>query len=161
MDYNQPIDGGVEPEKDYYDYNNQYMEALHQFLETGKWEEPERAKQLPYQMFIPYTTEMVKQGEIDTPYGTAVLYSRICEMCDYVEKDEEKQVYTTPQNVGWDLCEGMIIEIDDYFIQVEYRLDDWNAYRLIGSETELPPEFANHEYTGELEEIVPQMFAVE
>lgn len=158
--YNQPITSGSETEKDYYDYDKQDKEAIYQFLENGVWEEPERAEQLPFPTFF-YTTEMIKQGEIETPYGIAVLYSQISEICDYTEKDEEKQVYTAPQNVGWDLCEGMIIEIDDYFIQVVYRLDDWKAYRAIGTETELPEEFANHEYTGRLEEIIPQMFAVE
>ena len=102
---------------------------------------------------------MKKQGEIETPYGTAILYSRIVEGCFYTELDEEQMIYANLQHDYWQLYEGMLLEIDDYYVQIEYKIGDW--WFKSETETELPDEFANHEYTGKLEEIIPQMFAVE
>ena len=141
------------------DYNNQYKEALHQFMKEGVWEEPKRVEQSAYQNFFEYTAEMKKQGEIETPYRTAILYSRIVEGHFYTELDEEQMIYANPQHDYWQLYEGMLLEIDDYYVQIEYKIGDW--WFKSETETELPDEFANHEYTGKLEEIIPQMFEVE
>lgn len=158
MWYNQPVVIKEKQETDYYDYNNRYKEALHQFLETGIWEEPERASKMIFN-YINYTKELNKQGEVETPYGTAILYSTLKEGCYYTDYDEEKQIYTNPQNRGWYLYEGMILEIDNYYIQIEYKKADW-ALSGLETEIELPSELANHEYTGKLEEVIPQMFEV-
>lgn len=47
----------------------------------------------------------------------------------------------------------MIIEVDDYFVQITYNLDDWMV-----AGTKLPESLAQTDYTGRLEEIIPQMF---
>lgn len=142
----------------YRHYQNCYHEALHTFMETGKWEEPEREKQLEYE-FMRYYTNMTMEGEIQTPYGKGILYRGIYEGVPYTGYDEETGVYTeidtdSPMH-SWHLEEGMLIEVDDLFIRITYHLSDWYS-----STEELPDSLANREYTGRLESIIPLMFEV-
>lgn len=145
-----------EVQSDDYEYDNKYNDEWRSFCKTGKWTEPKRPNYVINSM-MGYITSMEKYGEIDTPYGKGVLYRALYEGVLYSEYDEEKLCYTQVKGTNnWSLEEGMIIEVDDYFVKITYNLDDW-----IVAGTKLPESLAQTEYTGRLEEIIPQMFETE
>lgn len=138
-----------EPQTDIYDYDNRYYEALHEFCETEEWKEPERAK-LPSGSSVDYCTDRIFRGNIDTPYGKGTLCTAVYEIVFYKNYDEEKHCYTEVDHTeGWIQKEEMVLEIDDYFVIMEYNNGDW--YSPNGAPTNL-------EYTGRLDEVIPQMF---
>lgn len=142
-----------EIQSDETEYINRYNDALHIFYETEEWTEPERAN-YPMSSFILYCTDRIPRGEIDTPYGRGILYSAVYEWIFYTEYDDEMHCYTMIDDSEhyWSAGEGMILEIDNYYIEIEYLLSDWEYFE------EYPEDFINAEYTGRLNEIIPQMF---
>lgn len=148
----------VEVQADTYEYQCRYNDAIRAFCKTGEWEEPERC-QKPFHMGMRYCIDRKPAGKIDTPYGEGTLYSAVCEIISYKEYNEEGAYWEIDESVHqWYRSEGMLIEIGDYFVQVELSTDDWYVWEW--EEGESGDRLLNIEYTGRLEELLPQIFEV-
>lgn len=148
----------IEIQSDYYEYEDRYSEAIQVFCETGEWKEPKRASN-PSGSVVEYCTDRIFEGKTDTPYGEGILYSAIYEAVPYTGFDEEKRCYTQIDEAADGLShyyfrrEGMFVEVDEYFVQVEFGTYDWFAFEGKGSE-----RVSGIEYSGKLEEILAEMF---
>jgi hypothetical protein len=133
--------------------------AISDFYKTGVWEKPERMEAIPYGGNVTdYITEMEKKGELETIYGKAVFYQKLSERVFYSNRDDDNQYYVPGDSESdhgtWDIYEGVLLQVKGNFIDIIYSKgeDGWST-----SDYELPYNMENHEYTGTLEEILPQM----
>lgn len=152
-------DNEVEVQADTYEYQCRYNDAIRAFCETGEWEEPERCEK-PYHMGMSYCIDRKPAGKIDTPYGEGTLYSAVYECFSYEEWNEEGAYWEQIDESSryWYRREGMLIEINDYFVQVELSNLDWYVWEW--EEEKSGDRLLDIEYTGRLEELLPQMFEV-
>lgn len=143
------------PPSDEFDYDNCYLDAIHDFYETGEWKEPERPKcpvgwsdeEYGYEQYCP---NRIYRGEIDTPYGKGILCSAVYEGVKYTGYDAETHCYTEEAGTyEWSRNEEMILEIDSQFVIMQYSHFNWYAPDT---------EPVNLDYSGRLDEIIPQMF---
>lgn len=139
-----------------------YQEAIHTFYDTGIYEEPERTAYY-YNRWESCLTNLTKEGEIETPYGKAILYTAITELIEIDEDayNEEESGYDVSKgkHLAWNLTEGALIPtIDDIFVMIEYNINSGDWFWSSSSDSELPGSFINHEYTGTLDEVIPLMF---
>lgn len=145
----------VEVQADTYEYECRYNDEIREFCKTGEWKEPERC-QNPYNKGMNYCIDRRLEGKIDTPYGEGTLYSVVYEYVGYEEHDDERACWTQIDESSryWYRREGMILEIDEYFVQIELAAsDDWYVWEGKSGERLL-----GIEYTGRLEELLHQMF---
>ncbi len=142
------------PPSDEYEYENHYNDALHDFCKTKEWEEPERPKSPvgwpdgdgP----VDFCKNRIYRGNINTPYGKGILCTTVYETVMYTGYDPETHCYTEVDHTdSWRQREEMILEIDEYIVIIEYNSGNW--YSPDAEPTDL-------EYTGRLDEIIPQMF---
>lgn len=149
----------VEVQADEYEYQCRYNDAIRVFCKTGEWEEPERC-QKPYHAGIDYCIDRRHQGKIDTPYGEGILYSAVYEYIGYAEHNDEGAYWEQIDEsyCNWRRGEGVIMEIDKYFIQIELSADDW--YVLDWKEGNGGDSLVDIVYSKRLEELLPQMFEV-
>lgn len=152
-------DNEVEVQADEYEYQCRYNDAIRAFCNMGEWEEPERC-QKPYHMGMSYCIDRKPEGKIDTPYGEGTLYSAVYEYIGYEEHNEEGAYWEQVDESSryWIRREGMLIEIGDYFVQVELSNLDWYVWEW--EEEKSGDRLLDIEYTGRLEELLPQMFEV-
>lgn len=145
------------PPSDEFDYNNRYLDAIHDFYETREWKEPERPQspvgwpdeEYGYERYCPIR---IYQGEVDTPYGKGILCSAVYEGVRYTGYDEETHCYTKVVDTYlWSRDEEMILEIDDQFVIISYSYFEWSD---LGENVDP----SNLDYTGRLDETIPQMF---
>lgn len=145
------------PPSDEFDYDNCYLDAIHDFYETKEWREPERPKcpvgwadeEYGYESFCP---TRIYRGEIDTPYGKGILCSAVYEGVRYTGYDAETHCYTEMADTyRWSRNEEMILEIDDQFVIISYSYFEWSD---LGANVD--PD--GLDYSGRLDEIIPQMF---
>lgn len=126
-----------------YDYD-QYIESLDHFYQTGTYAEPERLVEDEGS----YLLDMRKEGEMETPYGTAVLYTSIAQSGTYNDSDL------------FSIQEGAMIPRGDmgegYYIEIEYTGSDWDTWSTTGDPWEA---LQNHAYTGRLEELLPLLLS--
>lgn len=143
------------PPSDEFDYQNRYWDTIHDFYETREWKEPERPKcpvgdpddEYGYEQYYP---TRIYRGEVDTPYGKGILCSAVYEGVKYTGYDAETHCYTEEAGTyEWVRDEEMILEIDDQFVIIQYNNFNWYAPDT---------EPANLDYSGRLDEIIPQMF---
>lgn len=147
----------VEVQADSYEYECRYNDAIRSFCKTGEWVEPERCQKSYYEG-MNYCIDRRLEGRMDTPYGEGTLYSAVYEHISYEEYNEQEAYWTQIDDSSryWYRREGMIIEVDDYFVQIELSVsEDWYLW-----EGESGEGLLGIEYSGRLEEILPQMFEV-
>ena len=145
------------PPSDEFEYGNNYNDALHEFYETKEWKEPERPKcpvgwpdeEYGYEQYCP---TRIYRGEIETPYGKGILCSAVYEGVRYTGYDAEMHCYTEIADTYlWSRDEEMILEVDDRFVIISYSYFEWSD---LGANV----ESSDLDYTGRLDEIIPQMF---
>lgn len=133
--YTVDADGNKTESVELENYKKHFAEAQNHFYETGDWTAPQEILD-PTQHGGPYYPKITKEAEIETLYGTGIVYTAIREYID-----------TTGTTTYHQSVEGVLMKTTDYFIDVQYL-----PYSGI---------LASPKYTGTVEKLLAEMLSIQ